>query len=247
MYGGTMAGRGGAVALAAMLLSLAACVTGGAGAPTQSASRTCDSLTEDRRKIVRTLDAAEHGRAAPNSTAGLFLLAGLLTGRLTAGASQGISADMARKDKESAMMDLRAKQTNLDEAIDEKQCTLEAKAKYGLTRAADDARYDGRYAGKGSTDSWCAQPSLSLTIKAGRLSGNLKESVTATASYEIKGQLYEAGGIALSFKRPGSTVFTDDFDGQLKDDTLSFSAGLDASPKACVYRFAVKRSSQASD
>jgi hypothetical protein len=93
-----------------------------------------------------------------------------------------------------------------------------------------------QYTGKGKTDSRCAQPQLSLTIKDGEAKGKLGAD---GESYEVRGQLYEDGEVSVRFKQPESSIFTDDFDGQLANQILSFTARLDTSRKACVYHFAV--------
>ncbi|SKA07103.1 hypothetical protein SAMN02745126_03442 [Enhydrobacter aerosaccus] len=196
-----------------------------------SATDYCASLTANRRRVARLLDDADNNHGAPNSAAGIIGLFGG-SSAMTGGRS------LAGQDRQRAIDDLRSERSSLDHEIDQRQCTAEARAKAGVIKPTTDAAYNGVYVGKGSTQSWCAQPSLSLTVKDGQLSGKL----TAEASYDVKGELYDNGDVSLLFKKEGTGSFTDDVDGRLKDGTLSVGVKLDDSPRACSYQFSAARS-----
>jgi hypothetical protein len=209
------------------------CVTGEqAASSTASPGATCGELTETRHKVARQLDAAEHDHAAPNSVAGLILLAGLLATPVGA-PNMGV---LATEDRRRALAQLQAERATLDREIDDKRCTAEARAKAGTIKVSDDMRNDGVYEGKGSTESWCASPALSLTIESGRLSGTLRGDET----YRLRGQVYDSGDVSLFFKNSEAGDFTDDVDGHLTGNVLSFAARLDDGPKGCSYRFSVE-------
>jgi hypothetical protein len=209
--------------------ALAACMTGPANF--------CDRLVEDRRKLARQIDLAEHTSAAPNSAAGLLMLMALLGGSPEAA---DFIADYAVQDKQRALSDMCVKQGMLNRTIDRNRCTAEAKANAGLIATTDSAQFDGTYEGQGRTDSWCAPPSLALRIEAGKVSGALRDG-GASAVFMVRGQVYDDGEATLWFMRPGGQDYTDDVDARLVGDTLSFTAKLDASPRSCTYRFATAR------
>lgn len=222
-------------------LSLTGCVTGQAdpNKTSISADTSCDNLTDARRKVARLLDALESGRAVPNTT-GVLLAASIFTPLSAAAGLAGAS-----RDRERTIASLGKEELTLDQQINDQQCTVEARARAGLIKTTAEDRFDGKYVGKGVTESWCVPPLLSLTVKSGQLSGELKVRSTPVAVYEVKGQLYDGGQTALHFKRPESKVFTDDFDARFTDKTLSFTAKLDMSRKACVYNFDIGKGQKA--
>lgn len=214
-------------------LGLAGCVTGQADTnkTSISADTSCDKLTGARRKAARLLDALESGRAVPNTTGVLLAVSVFAPLSVTAGLGN------ASRDRERTIASLETEELTLDQQINDQQCTVEARARAGLIKTTADDRFDGNYVGKGTTESWCVPPLLSLTVKSGQLRGELKVGSTPVAVYEVKGQLYNDGQATLHFKRPESKIFTDDFDARLTKQTLSFRAELDMSRKACIYHF----------
>jgi hypothetical protein len=226
----------------AVLITLAltsACIGGTDEMPTTtqatSADKSCSSLVDARRTAARRIDDAETGRAGASATAGLFMVAAILG---AGGPGASTLAGSASKQNQRALEDLRSSKMAIDREIDDRQCTLEAQYKAGALKAVGDVRYDGTYAGKGVTESWCASPTARLTIAGGRVSGSLKDG---SFSYEVRGQAYEDGGLSLEFKRSNARSFTDDFEGRLDQGIASFVAAVDASRKGCTYRFALKR------
>lgn len=230
-----------AAALACAILFAGGCVTSQETPGNSTAvapDNGCSRLTEDRRKLAVQIDGIESGKVAP----GTFTSALMTIGMLNAPASQmGVLHDRASRDREEVLDAMRARQTALSEQIDEKQCMAAARARTGAIKATDSTQYDGGYSGKGSTDSWCAQPLLSLKLQSSQVSGTLRSDIKATETYEITGKLYDDGELSLEFERPDSRHYTDDFDGSLKDGVLSLTAKLDLSLKGCVYRFAIKQ------
>ena len=198
----------------------------------------CSRLTDERRKLAVQIDGIESGRVAP----GTFTSALMAVGMLNAPAYQmGLLQDRMSRDRVEVVGAMRAKQAALSGQIDEKQCTAAARAKAGAIKATTSTQEDGTYSGRGQTDSWCAQPFVELELTSGRASGTLRSDSNGSETYHVRGQLYADGALSLEFMRPKSPSYTDDFDGSLKDGVLSFTAKLDLSPKACAYRFAVKR------
>jgi hypothetical protein len=219
-------------------LAVAGCVTEG-GKPADlasSADNSCTSLTEDRRKLAVRIDDVSAGRVGPGTATSVLTTLAIFGARPEQMSALGNYAAM---DRAAALADMRARETALTEEIEGKQCTAAARAKAGTIKASDSAQYDGIYAGKGRTESWCAQPELTLQVQAGRVSGSLRGD---GHTYQVQGQLYDTGELSLEFKRPNSRRYTDDFDATLKDGVLSFTGRLDLSRKGCVYGFAVKRS-----
>ncbi|HTR87046.1 MAG TPA: hypothetical protein VMI56_21370 [Reyranella sp.] len=237
--------RGIAFAIVMSVALLPGCVTGseqpaaiGDVGASSASNKSCDSLTDARRKLAVEIDDLESGKTAPSTwKAALFTFGAVGAKPYQQPALQGAML----KEREKVLVDMRGRQAELTQQIEQQQCTLEARAKAGAIKEIASPQYDGAYAGKGNTESWCAQPTLSVVVSSGKIDGALRESAKATTFYAVQGQLYEGGGLALQFRRPDSKTFTDDVDAQLKDNVLSFTVKLDLSPKACTYRFAVSR------
>ena len=229
--------------------SLAGCVTANqqvapaSAAP--SADKVCVELVEARRSVGRRIDDAEAGRAGPSTMAGVFAITSLLSTPFGASVLQ----DAARAESGRALDELRSTKRDIDREIDERKCTLGAKARAGDVKLAQDARFDGAYAGKGTTESWCQSPIAELSIAGGRISGSVRGQA---GSFDATGQVYGDGKFTLLLQRsnvttrPSTWVIRDDLEGKLDGDMLSFIAGLDTGPKACTYRFALKRGWQLS-
>ncbi len=220
------------------LVLLGGCVTGqelpgtiAAAAPDSG----CTRLTEDRRKLAVKIDELESGRAAPGTFTSALMTIGMLNARAY---QMDAMRGRMEKDRTELLADMRAQQNTLNQQIDDSRCTAASRASAGTIKATESAQYDGSYSGKGSTESWCTQPVMTLKLQSERVNGMLR---TPSETYQVEGKLYDGGELSLSFKRPGSQQFTDDFDGSLKDGVLSLTANLDRSPQACVYRFAIRQ------
>ncbi len=220
-------------------LFMTGCVSGKDDGPAVAAStpalatKDCNSLLEARRAAVRRIDDIERRGAGVSAKQGLFVLGALLGG--LAGAPQLL--DAAKEEKDRALLDLRSGITRLDLEIEQKQCTLDARTRAGKSKAVEDARYDGTYAGNGSTDTGCTEPLAELKIAAGRVSGSLTDR---SSLYDIKGRAFEDGTVLLMFKRTGG-VATDDFEGKLDGGAVSFAAAFDVGRLRCTYRFSLTR------
>ena len=174
---------------------------------------------------------------AANAAGGLILALAILGG---GPASYGPMAELAAKEKQRAIADMQTRSTTLDQKIDENQCTVEARAKSGVPKPTDNASFDGTYSGPGKTDSWCVSPTLEAKVKGGKIEGRILSNSNAR-SYVMKGQIYDSGDVVLWFRQPGSTVYTDDVEGRISGETLTFTARLDTTSKECTYRFSVGR------
>ncbi len=224
--------------LAAAFGVLAACTPDQAGAPAKGTSLapTCSDLQDARRDAVRRLDAVEQGREQPHSSGALFMLGGLLNLNLAAAATMHQGDVQARQ---QALAELRSARGALDREINDRRCTVEARGIDGTAKPVEGGTYDGVYSGKGSAQSWCTSLRANLKVVDGKVSGTVDD---ARGSFEVKGQLYQGGDVALRFKPPRAGDFTDDFDGRLDDRGSSFAAKLDVSPQACSYSFVLPHS-----
>jgi hypothetical protein len=205
----------------------------------------CSSLVEHRNKLARQIDAVETGRASASSTGGALRLAGMLGGNP---ANVYAIGDLAHKLDAEALHKMMVDRQALEEEIDARQCTAEARAGAGSIKQSDSAELNGVYAGKGRTDSWCPPPFVTLRLEAGKLSGRLTDGAkgsAAAASYRVRGRVFDDGEVSLSFKARQARTYTDEIDGRLKNGVLSFAARLDPTAKACTYRFAVRRKRKA--
>ncbi len=103
------------------------CVTGGGAVDTTAAAGNGrDTLTTSRREVARQIDAVARGEAAPNSASGLVMALVILGGTPT---SSPMMSDYAAQSHRKALDDLHSKRAALDQEIDSKQCTVEARAK----------------------------------------------------------------------------------------------------------------------
>jgi hypothetical protein len=95
---------------------------------------------------VRQLDALESGRAVPNTTAALQALSPLsfpLADITTLNRASSAFGDVRSWDTGQTITNLRAEETALNQEIEDKKCTVEARAKAGSIKAVDDGRFDG--------------------------------------------------------------------------------------------------------
>src|SRR5689334_18168976 len=121
--------------------SMAGCISGKDERPTTAqvapAGDACSGLVDARRSAARRIDDIETGRSGGSAMAGLFTVGAVLG----AGSyNSSMLADSAAKENRRALEELRSNKTRTDREIEEKQCTLDAKAKAGTLKAVDDAR-----------------------------------------------------------------------------------------------------------
>ncbi len=153
----------------------------------------------------------------------------------------------ATKDRKEELGRLKGEYEAIDHNIRGKQCTAPPPGGVSISAAPDSGTqparaYDGKYEGKGRTDSYCQTPTLSVSISGQTVSGTLSEVASGAPTGTVTGDIDQAGQLALTVKSAGSTRVNGTFRGDMAGGLLNVTMkNRDAS--VCTHRFALEKAS----
>jgi hypothetical protein len=156
----------------------------------------------------------------------------------------------ATKDRKDELGQLKGQYDAVDLSMRTRQCTLPpppagapARPPAATPEVAAIVSFNGTYKGKGTTESWCLPPTLTLTIKGDAVEGQLSEAVNGITTSSVVGTLDGAGVVSLQFKGSNNEYFTGKAAGALRGSTITLDVRT-ASARACNYHFELNRAPQ---
>lgn len=232
-----------AVALTAALAQ-AACASGPDSidaryvSPSTYQSWSCQQLYEEKVRLTREVERVS-GLQRENANADAALMGvGLI---LFWPALFGMALT---KDRKEELGRLKGEYEAVDNNIRAKQCTAPPPGGVSTATAPSASQavpaYDGKYEGKGKTDSYCQTPTLSVSVAGATVSGTLSELSSGAPTGTVTGDVDQAGQLTLTVKSSNATqvngVFRGDMAGGLFNVTMK---NKDAS--VCTHRFALEK------
>jgi hypothetical protein len=200
-------------------------------------SWSCQQLLDERGRLVGEVERVS-GLQRENATAdALFMGVGLI---LFWPALFGLAATTDRKDE---LGRLKGEYEAVDTSIRSKQCGVTpagagATAQTRVEASADN--HNGRYAGPGTTESWCQTPSLSLTVANGNISGHVSELSEGSPTGTVSGEITAAGQFSVEIKSASPAHVNGRYRGDISSNTLNLSLKSRAAG-SCTHRFALTR------
>jgi hypothetical protein len=223
-------------------ISGAACTSGPSSieakyvSPSGYQSWSCAQLVDERGRLVSEVERVS-GLQRENAAAdAIFMGVGLI---LFWPALFGLAATKDRKDE---LGRLKGEYDAVDASIKSRQCGMATEAAAGAPPAAATsiAAHNGRYAGQGTTESWCQTPVLDLTVANGVVSGSLSELSGGAPTGTVNGEIDAAGQISVEVKSAGPAQVNGRYRGDIAGNALNLSLKSRAAG-ACTHRFALAR------
>jgi hypothetical protein len=229
----------------AALTQAAACTTSPSNvdaqyvSPTTYQSWSCPQLLDEKARLasevarVSNLQRENANADTAIVAAGIILAPILLIGLA------------ATKDRKSELAKLKGESDAVDTSIAAKQCSMPAggapnSSSAPLVATAPAVSYAGTYAGRGTTESYCQTPAISITIDGASLSGTLSEVSNGSATGTISGEVLPNGQIVANVKSGNSQNVNGTFRGTVTQAALNIEMKQPA-PNNCPYKFSVAR------
>ncbi len=202
----------------------------------------CEQLTDEKMRLtseVQRVSGLQRENANADTammTVGIILLRPMLFGLA------------ATKDRKDELGQLKGQYDAVDLSIRTRQCTLPPPGpstptpapRSALEQVMASASFNGGYKGKGTTESWCLPPTLTLTIKGDAVDGQLSEIASGATTSAVAGTVDGLGVVSLQFKANSTDYFTGKVDGALKGNTITLDIRT-TTAKACTYHFELAR------
>jgi hypothetical protein len=230
------------IVLSLAALSQAACTSGPGSvearyvSPNTYQSWSCAQLFDEKARLASEVDRVsslqrENANADTAIVAAGIILAPILLIGLA-----------ATKDRKEELGRLKGEYEAVDNNITARQCNAGLSAG-GATApqvaTAPAVSYAGTYAGKGTTDSYCITPSLSITIDAGNnVAGTLSEQANGAATGTITGNVTPTGQLVLAVKSGSGANVNGTYRGTVTATALNVDM-KQPSPGDCHYKFSL--------
>lgn len=206
--------------------------------PTTYATWSCSQLFDEKVRLSKEVERVsglqrENANAdAAMMTVGIVLFWPVLFGLA------------ATKDRKEELGRLKGEYEAVDSNITSKQCSIPAPGTPSMQGAPSGAPapavyYSGTYAGQGTTDSWCATPSLSIIIEGSNLTGTLSEQGGANTG-TITGNVDPSGQLVVNVKSGVSSNVSGTFRGTVTPSALNVAMKQPA-PNNCSHKFSVPK------
>jgi hypothetical protein len=225
-----------------------AALTGGAGCTTRPSSIdatyvspatyqswSCPQLQSERNRLVSEVERVS-GLQRENANAdAIFMGVGLI---LFWPALFGLAATKDRKDE---LGRLKGEYEAVDASIKSRQCGMSTEAAASASAPAiNAATQNGRYAGQGTTESWCQTPALDLTVANGVVTGSLSELSSGAQTGTVTGEIDAAGQVSVEVKSAGPTQVNGRYRGDIAGNALNLTLKSRVAG-ACTHRFTLAR------
>jgi len=202
----------------------------------------CPQLYEEKTRLTREVERVS-GLQRENANADAALMGvGLI---IFWPALFGLAAT---KDRKEELGRIKGEYEAVDNNIRAKQCTapppggVSTSAATGTTAAAAApiTNYDGKYEGKGKTDSYCQTPSLSVSVAGSVVSGTLSEVSSGAPTGTVTGDVDRAGQLTLTVKSGSPTQVNGLFRGDMSGNTFNVTM-KNKEASICTHRFAIEK------
>lgn len=203
--------------------------------PTTYQSWACPQLMDERTRLVREVERVS-GLQRENANADAALMGvGLI---LFWPALFGLAAT---KDRKEELGRLKGEYEAIDSNIKAKQCSLAPPNGTTTTAAAAQVTsFNGKYEGKGKTDSWCQTPSLTLSVSGTEIAGTISELSSGAPTGTVTGDVSGAGQVSLDVKSANSSQANGRFTGDITGNVLNVSMRTKGA-NVCSHRFALPK------
>lgn len=226
----------------AAALAQAACASGPSSidaryvSPNTYQAWTCPQLFDEKARISSELDRTSGLQKENATTDAVIVGAGIILAPILL---IGLAATKDRKDEIGR---LKGEYEAVDTNIKAKQCTPGGPDAGTSVAAATARNFDGKYEGKGRTDSWCQTPSMSLQVAGNVITGTISEVSSGPATGSVTGDVDQGGDVTLNVKSGSSAHANGLYRGRISGSTMAVDVKNKAA-NACTHRFAIDKAS----
>lgn len=200
----------------------------------------CEQLVDERMRLTKEVERVSGlQRQNANADAAMMTVGVIVFWPVLLGLA-------ATKDRKDELGRLKGEYEAIDLTTRTKQCTMPAPGAPSVpavptpqsTAMIADAA--GTYKGKGTTDSWCIAPTMTVTLKGDIAEGQLSELSSGATTSTISGTIDNSGVVTLDFKGTSGNYFSGRVDAALKGNLLSLHF-RSKTATACNYAFELQK------